>query len=227
MDADKSILDELHQVYLFEELDETQLAQIARNTQRIHLPAKSILFEAGQPAERFYLVHQGQIKLFSLSMDGDEKVMEILYPGNTFAEAIIFMQAKRYPVSAETLTDAELYSFDMKGFRQILEDSQQTCFRLMAGMTRRLHARINEISDLTLHNATYRLVVFLLEQLPEDAVELAEIHLSTPKSVVASRLSIQPETFSRILTRLSARGLIQVKGNDISLLDVQGLRDLL
>jgi CRP-like cAMP-binding protein len=97
----------------------------------------------------------------------------------------------------------------------------------MAGMTRRLHAKINEINNLTLHNATYRLVVFLLEQLPKDALELAEIHLSTPKSVIASRLSIQPETFSRILTRLSARGLIQVNGNDITLLDVQGLRDLL
>jgi CRP-like cAMP-binding protein len=227
MDTDKTILDELHQVYLFEELDETQLAQIVRTTQSVHLPAKSILFEAGQPADRFYLVHLGQIKLFSLSMDGDEKVMEILYPGNTFAEAIMFMQAKRYPVSAQALMDSELYSFDMKGFRQILEESQQTCFRLMAGMTRRLHAKINEINNLTLHNATYRLVVFLLEQLPKDALELAEIHLSTPKSVIASRLSIQPETFSRILTRLSARGLIQVNGNDITLLDVQGLRDLL
>jgi CRP-like cAMP-binding protein len=97
----------------------------------------------------------------------------------------------------------------------------------MAGMSKRLHARINEISNLTLHNATYRLVVFLLEQLPEEAIELAEIHLSTPKSVIASRLAIQPETFSRILTRLSASGLIEVNGNDVTLLDVQGLRDLL
>lgn len=227
MDADQASFNELQHVYLFQELDDEQLKRVLRTAQRVHMPAKSILFEAGQPAERFYLVRQGQIKLFSLSMDGDEKVMEILQPGDTFAEAIMFMQAKRYPVSAQALMETELYSFDMKGFRQILEESQQTCFRLMAGMSRRLHARINEISNLTLHNATYRLVVFLLEQLPEDAVELAEIHLSTPKSVIASRLSIQPETFSRILTRLSASDLIQVRGNDISLLDVQGLRDLL
>lgn len=227
MDADQALLDELHRIYLFAELDDQQLSRVLRSTQRINLPAKSLLFEAGQPADRFYLVRQGQVKLFSLSMEGDEKVMEILNPGNTFAEAIMFMQARRYPVSAQALVDSELYSFDMKGFRQILEESHQTCYRLMAGMSRRLHARINEISNLTLHNATYRLVVFLLEQLPEDAIELAEIHLSTPKSVIASRLAIQPETFSRILTRLSASGLIEVKGNDISLLDVQGLRDLL
>jgi CRP-like cAMP-binding protein len=214
-------------VYLFQELDDSQLSRVLTNTQRVHLQSKSLLFEAGQAAERFYLVHKGQVKLFSLSMDGDEKVMELLFPGDTFAEAIMFMQAKRYPVSAQALVESELYSFDMKSFRKILEESQQTCFRLMAGMSRRLHSRIDEISNLTLHNATYRLVVFLLEQLPENAVELAEIHLSTPKSVIASRLSIQPETFSRILTRLSAGGLIEVRGNDISLLNVQGLRDLL
>lgn len=227
MDADQALLDELHRVYLFEELDDRQLERVLSSAQRISLPAKNILFEAGQSAERFYLVHEGQMKLFTLSMDGDEKVMEILNPGNTFAEAIMFMQARRYPVSAQALMDSTLYSFDMKLFRKILEESQQTCFRLMAGMSKRLHARINEISNLTLHNATYRLVVFLLEQLPEEAIELAEIHLTTPKSVIASRLAIQPETFSRILTRLSAGGLIEVKGNDISLLDVQGLRDLL
>jgi len=227
MEADQIVLNELRGVYLFEALNDDQLGRILRTTQKVKLPAKSLLFEAGQPADRFYLVHQGQIKLFSLSMDGDEKVMEILQPGQTFAEAIMFMQAKRYPVSAEALVDTELYSFDMNGFRQVLEDSKETCFKMLAGMSRRLHARIDEISNLTLHNATYRLVVFLLEQLPEGAIELAEIHLSTPKSVIASQLAIQPETFSRILTRLSSSGLIKVKGNDISLLDVQGLRDLL
>ncbi len=227
METDQAILSELHGVYLFEALDDDQLNRVLRTTQKVKLPAKSLLFEAGQPADRFYLVHQGQMKLFSLSMDGDEKVMEIIHQGQTFAEAIMFMQVRRYPVSAEALVETELFSFDMNSFRRILEESQETCFRLMAGMSRRLRARIDEINNLTLHNATYRLVVFLLEQLPEGAIELAEIHLGTPKSVIASRLSIQPETFSRILTRLSNSGLIQVKGNDITLLDVQGLRDLL
>jgi CRP-like cAMP-binding protein len=78
-----------------------------------------------------------------------------------------------------------------------------------------------------LHNATYRLVVYLLDQLPEGALELSSIHLSANKSIIASRLSIQPETFSRILLRMSKQGLIDVQGNDITLLDVKGLRQLL
>jgi CRP-like cAMP-binding protein len=63
--------------------------------------------------------------------------------------------------------------------------------------------------------------------LPEGAMELSSIHLSTTKIIIASRLSIQPETFSRILLRMSKQGLIEVNGNDITLLDVNGLRELL
>ena len=227
MENAQEVIDDLKHIYLFEALSDEQLERIIKSTQQVKLPAKQVLFEAGQPAERFYLLRKGQVKLYCISADGGEKVMEIIRPPQTFAEAIMFMQRRAFPVSCEAIVDSELYSFDMKRFSELLRESNETCFHLMASMSRRLHARIDEINNLTLHNATYRLVVFLLEQLPEGALELSDIHLSTPKSVIASRLSIQPETFSRILTRLSKQGLIEIHGNDISLLDVDGLRALL
>ncbi len=227
MKPEASLAAHLKSVYLFEMLNERQLEKMLQTSTTINLAARETLFEAGQPAQRFYLLKSGQIKLYCISADGDEKVMEIVYPGQTFAEAIIFMDKKAYPLSSEAIRKSEVISFSMQTFREILEQSVETCFHLMAGMSRRLHSRIGEINNLTLHNATYRLVVFLLDQLPEDVVELSEIHLTTPKSVVASRLAIQPETFSRILTRLSRNGLIDVHGNDITLLDVDGLRELL
>ncbi|MCW9024310.1 MAG: Crp/Fnr family transcriptional regulator [Gammaproteobacteria bacterium] len=227
MKPDAEAIEELKRIYLFDALNDTQLEKMLQSAIMVNLAAKEILFEARQPAQRFYLVRSGQIKLYSISADGDEKVMEIVYPCQTFAEAIMFMQKHLYPVSAEAIKKTELISFSMSVFKEILEESKETCFHLMATMSRRLHSRIGEINNLTLHNATYRLVVFLLEQLPSEAVELSEIHLTTPKSVVASRLAIQPETFSRILTRLAGKGLIEVHGNDILLLDVDGLRDLL
>jgi CRP-like cAMP-binding protein len=208
-------------------LTETQLGQIIKSSQLHHYAAKAPLFEAGTVADRFYLVRKGQIKLFCMSAEGDEKVVEIVYPQQTFAEAIMFMKKMKYPVSAEAIVETEVYSFNMKSFQQLLHDSNETCLKLLASMSQRLHTRIDDINNLTLHNATYRLVIYLLEQLPPDAVTLSAIHLSTPKSVIASRLSIQPETFSRILTRLSAKQLISVKGNDVTLLDVDGLRDIL
>lgn len=227
MDKNNIALEELHQIPLFEALDPQQLNSVLKSSKKVSLSSKKLLFERGSPASHFYLLISGQIKLFCLSAEGDEKVIEIIYPSHTFAEAIMFMPKRAYPVSAEAVKNCVLYSFDMKQFRDLLENSKETCFRLLATMGRQLHDKINDINNLTLHNATYRLVVYLLEQLPEGAIALSSIHLGATKSIIASRLSIQPETFSRILLRMSKEGLIDVQGNDITLLDVNGLRALL
>ncbi|VAW99744.1 hypothetical protein MNBD_GAMMA22-2915 [hydrothermal vent metagenome] len=227
MECTQSLLDELHNIALFEAMDEIQLKKIFETAKKITLSAKSVLFNKGENAEYFYLLHSGQIKLFILSAAGDEKVMEIIYPSQTFAEAIMFMPKQLYPVSAQTINDSVLYCFEMTLFRELLENSKETCFRLLSIMGKHLHLRVNDINNLTLHNATFRLVVYLLEQLPDNATTLSAIHLVTPKNIIAARLSIKPETFSRILFNLSKQGLIEVDGNDISLLDVDGIRQLL
>jgi CRP-like cAMP-binding protein len=131
-----------------------------------------------------------------------------------------------YPVSAEALESSEVLVFDSRVMLGLLRDSVDSCFNLMATMSQRLRRQINEIDTLTLHNATFRLVTFLLQQIPEDVLESPEIQLTTPKNVVASRLSIQPETFSRILARLNKRGLLEVNGLNIVLRDLPGLRKL-
>ncbi len=219
--------DMLHQIPLFQALNEKQLKDVLKSSHTFSLGTKNTLFEKGSVASHFYLLKSGQVKLFCLSEGGDEKVIEIINPLETFAEAIMFMPKQIYPVSAETLKKSEIYSFDMKQFRGLLENSQETCFRLLATMGRQLHTRISDIDNLTLHNATYRLVIYLIGELPEGAIALSNIHLDATKVIIASRLSIKPETFSRILLRLSKQNLIEVHGNDITLLDVDGLRALL
>ncbi len=227
MECNKIILDEFKHVPLFEALDDSQIEKILATTLKISLPAKTILFERGAQAEYFYMLYSGQIKLFCLSSNGNEKVMEILQSKQTFAEAVMFMPEHIYPVSAEAIDDSEVLRFDMSIYYGILEESHASCFRLLGVMSRRLHSKISDINNLTLHNATYRLIVYLLAQLPDDVTTLSDIHLSTPKNIIASRLSIKPETFSRILLQLSKQGLLKTHSNDITLLDVDGLRALL
>lgn len=216
----------LRRVYLFSALDDEQLRTVMASMQEIGLDEGRILFEHGQPAEKFFLLVEGQIKLYRLSEDGDEKVIEIVRPGQTFAEAVMFMSGKVYPVNADALVKSRLLAFPNAVYKDLLRNSVDACFRLMADMSQRLHQRLNEIDSLTLHNATYRLVSYLLGELPEDVLTSTEIVLTTPKHIIASQLSIKPETFSRILTRLARDGLIVVRGNSIVLADLERLRQV-
>ena len=217
----------LRRAYLFAELPDEQLNALCATMQELHLAAGEGLFRHGQPAERFFYVHQGLIKLFRLSPDGGEKIIELIRPGETFAEAVMFMSTQgRYPVSAAAVADTDLLAFSQKTFLNLLRDSPDTCFGLLASMSRRLHMLVNQIDSLTLQNATYRLVAYLLEQIPPGVKTSPDVQLTTPKAAIASRLAIQPETLSRILARLRDGGFIDVQGSHIAIRDVSALRNL-
>lgn len=222
----QAILTALQNVELFAALDAPQLQTVVAATRRIKLEENSPLFQHGQAAEEFFLVLRGQIKLFRLSEDGDEKVIEIIAPGRLFAEAVMFMEKQAYPVNAEAVSDVELLAIANRAFMRILRASPDTCFRVMGVMSQRLHRHLNEIDSLTLHNATYRLVCYLLNEIAQADHADQGFTLNTPKHVVASRLSIQPETLSRILSRLCKQDLIKVRGSRVEVLNHGGLQTL-
>jgi CRP-like cAMP-binding protein len=218
---------ELRRAHLFADMDAAHLATLTHSMQEVSLTSGEALFRQGQPAQRFFLVREGLIKLFRLSPEGDEKIIELIRPGETFAEAVMFMgEGARYPVNAEAVSDARLFAFDQKPFLGLLRESSEACFGLLASISRRLHMLVNQIESLTLQNATYRLVAYLLDQLPRDGSTETEFQLSTPKGVIASRLAIQPETLSRILGKLRQGGLLEVRGNHIHICNIPALRNL-
>jgi CRP-like cAMP-binding protein len=216
---------DLRHIYLFAGFDDGQLQAVRRSMRVQQLDEGERLFDHGQPARHYFYLRRGQVKLFRVSPDGDEKVIEIIGPDQTFAEAVMFMERRGgYPVSAEAIEPTEVWAFDQQTMLGLLHGSVDTCLRLLANMSMRLRRHVNEVDKLTLHNATFRLVSYLLQQMPADVVESPEVQLTTPKNVIASRLSIQPETFSRILGRLSKAGLVEVHGHSIVLRDIAGLR---
>lgn len=212
---------------VFSALNEVQLKSVLSTSARVELDSGGVLFRQGQPASHFYVVSEGQIQLSRVSEDGGEKVMDVVHPGQIFAEAVMFMKQRRYPVNATAIQPSKLVAFDMETFTNILRESVDTCFRLMSTMSQRLHRQLNEIDSLSLHNATYRLVHYLLKSVPENSDERTEFTLAYPKNILASRLAIQPETFSRIMARLKRENIIIVQGNQIVLHDIPALRKLL
>jgi CRP/FNR family transcriptional regulator, dissimilatory nitrate respiration regulator len=214
------MIERLRQAPLLSGLSLEQLDRVAGSAVPIHLDEGQWLFRQGDPARRFYLVEQGQIRLFRLSPEGGEKVIEICSPGQTFAEALMFLHTPRYPVCAAALEAAELIGIEADAFAAMLRESVETCFVVMGALSRRLRGLIGEIDNLTLHNARSRVARYLLAQVPADRRGFA---LEIPKGVLASRLSITPETFSRVLRQLTQDGICSVQGAYVTVIDRAGL----
>jgi len=223
MTTSKILPGELRRHPLFGGLNDEQLSRLLKTAQVIRLEEHQQLFQCQQHARQFFMVRSGTIRLYLSAPDGAEKVIHLVTAGETFAEAITFMEGQVYPVNASALNACEVLAFSNDTFRAILRDSTDTCFRLMADMSTWLKRQIADIDALTLQNATLRFTNYLLHQAPAGAEHEVTIALGAPKQVIASRLSIQPESLSRILRNLQREGHITVEDNLIHIKDINTL----
>jgi len=207
----------LHQCPLFKHLDDSSLEALLDKVQLAVLNKGEILFDLGDPAEEFFVVQSGQLKLVRVSAGGAEKVLEFVKQGDSFAEAVMFSESNKYPVSAVALIDSQIWCIDSSAYMELLRCSNEACFAVMAALSKRIHSHVAEIDYLTLHSAVVRLAVYLLDQHNLDTKNSTQLYLGFPKAELASRLSIKPATLSRTFSKLSADGLIAIDDSTITL----------
>lgn len=208
---------------MFSELGAAELDRIAAATVPLHYEKGRTIVQVGDPCTGFHVVVYGQVKLAFTSPQGVEKVLEIIRPGQTFGEALMFLD-KPYIVYAQALADSMLLHVAKHA---VFEELGPNPFgrRMIAGIARRLHGLVRDVEAYTLRSGQERIIGYLLAELPEGLSSgEAEVRLTPGKSVLASRLNMTPEHFSRILHDLAAAGLIEVNGRAIRVLDVARLR---
>ena len=217
---EKSIQQELATSHLFSALSDTELERVRRHSHITDMVEGESLFFQGDKATSFYLVLSGRIKLFRVSPDGKEKVVEIIEAGASFAEALMFMDEPDYPVTATALAPSRVIVINNRDYKAMLRESVDSCFLLLGSMSYRLRGLIREIDALSLDTGTVRTISYLLHQAPPD---VTSFELKIAKSVIASRLSVKPETFSRILKSLHERGIVSIDGRNVTIHDREAM----
>lgn len=206
---------------LFSGLSPECLADLGNSTRLLGFERGEAIVRKGDTANGFYYVFDGKVKLFFLSERGMEKIIEIVTPGLTFGEAVMFIH-KPYPVFAEAMVDSQLVFVEREGLLQAMQHHQQMALRLLAGLSRRMHQLIGSMEALCVYSSRERVIGYLLaarEQVQEDLIEL-----SATKAMVASMLNLTPETFSRILHGLEKEGVVAIQGRAIRILNEERLR---
>lgn len=211
----------LKRLPLFSDFTADELDNLARQTTESHVDKGSAIFHRGDPCRGFHIVIYGQVKLGFLSAQGDEKIVEIIGPGFSFGEALMFME-KPYILNATALTDTMLLHISKEAVFSELEHNPAFARRMLAGMSRRLHSLISDVESYSLRSGSQRIVGYLLKDEPNG--DGAQVTLTVSKKLLASRLNLTPEYFSRVLRDLTELGMIAVNGRDITILDIERLR---
>ncbi|MBS1132558.1 MAG: transcriptional regulator, Crp/Fnr family [Proteobacteria bacterium] len=215
----------LTHIPLFEGLAVEELARIVHGTREVRASKGDILFHKGDPCTGFHLLVYGQIKLAFTSQQGNEKVVEILQQGQSFGEAIMFME-KPYIVFAQALTDSLLLHVSKAAVFAELERDPRLSRKMLGSMAIRLHTLMNDVESYSLHSGKERIIGYLLRELAKEDQNGTDVAVTLPtnKGVIASRLNLTQEHFSRILHELTELGLIVVEGRKIHIPSVANLR---
>jgi len=209
---------------MFSEMDPAELDRIAAATVPQRFEKGRSIVQCGDACVGFHVVVYGQVKLGFTSPQGVEKVVEIVRPGQSFGEALMFLD-KPYIVFAQALADAMLLHVAKHAVFEELGRDPLFARRMLSGLARRLHGLVRDVEAYTLRSGQERVIGYLLGELGEGADSgAAEVHLTPGKSVIASRLNMTPEHFSRILHELALEGLIEVNARTVRIPDLARLR---
>jgi len=207
---------------LFKEMSAEEIERIALGCREIHVSRGEILFQRGDPPHGFYVVVHGQIKLAFSSPQGIEKVVNLVGAGKTFGEAVMFMNTP-YPVYSQALVDSLLLHISRAVVVDGIDRHPGFARKMLAGLSTRLHSLIADVEAYSLRSCTQRVIGYLLQHEAVGSNKAVTVALPASKTVIASRLNISPETFSRVLHDLTAAGLISVKGKDVEIHDIEKL----
>ncbi len=210
------IKDIIKQTLLLGRLDDECIRVFADKAQRIKTNKGQVLFIHEDEAESFFIVVKGWVKLFRETLDGTQAVVDILTTGHVFGETSIFEDGL-YPYSAEVAEKGEIVSIPISLLKSEIEQNPKLSMAMLTSMARYRKQQDQELEHRTIQNASQRIGCFLLRLADQGASGPVVIHLPYDKTLVASRLGMQPETFSRALGKLKQATGIYVKGATIEM----------
>jgi CRP-like cAMP-binding protein len=214
----------LRRAALFRALAPAALTRLALIATTLNLPRGKQLCRSGERCAGLYTVVNGRVMLSIGAQHGTSKVIELIGPGGLIGLAAAVLDVPE-SVTAETLADSTLLLIPREALLDCAADNSEFTLQLIAALSRQVCGLISDIEAFSLRSGRDRVASYLLQIAAGNGARPRPITLPAKKSIIASRLSLTPEYFSRMLHELIAAGAIAVNGRQITVLDSNRLRE--
>jgi len=201
--------------------DLEQLEEIA--VERHFLKGETVFLE-GDEGRGFYLVAEGAVSVYKVSAEGKEQILRILREGETVGAVPVFLGGS-FPANARALAKSRLLFFDRRDFIRLIGGKPNLALNLLAVLAARLREFTIQVENLALKEIPARLASYLVT-LAEEQDNEDLVRLTISKAQIAGLLGATPESLSRALGAMKAKGLIREEGDAVRLLDLARLRAL-
>ncbi len=181
------------------------------------------LFRQGDTATAFFIMVDGWVKLYRLTLGGDEAIIHILTKGESVGEAVAFT-GTRYSATAEAVSSARAVRIPADYLVRCIHEMPDIALAIIASTSQRMHRLVQEIEHLKAQSGIQRVAEFLASLCPAGSGPHM-ITLPYDKTLIAGRLGLKPESLSRAFAKLRRVG-VDVRASHVVVHEVARLRYL-
>lgn len=217
----------LKHIAVFEELDTEELAAIDKLTIDRKYKKNMIIFMEGEPGEGFHYVKKGKIKIVKMAHDGREHIINILGPGDVFAEVLLFNQGP-YPATAIALEDSLVGIIKNTDLETVVASNTRIALHLIKILSKRLLNTQMKIKTLALSDTfarTAQMLVKLAYQYGQQTERGMQIDVDMTRQDLANLVGTSRETVTRALSSMKKDKVIDFEDSKITILKMDKLKE--
>jgi CRP/FNR family transcriptional regulator len=211
----------LSQIAYFQILKPNDLEEIARQAIYYSFTPDEIIFLQEDLSRGLWVVESGNVKISKFSPEGDELILHLLGPGNSFND-VAALDGGPTPANATAMSLVTCWLLPSEALMQMMERHPKMALQAIRMLSGRVRTLTQQIETLTLYPVMARLARFLLEQAENPALSGPGI----TRAAIASHLATTPETISRVLAKMQEVGAIRFDRHRILITDAALLRSI-
>lgn len=208
---------------LFKEMTEEDMAVLSMNKSCRRYKKGQTIFHEGQHPSGLYCLNQGKVKLYKTSLEGKDQIVRLCNAGEVLGYRALISD-KPYAASAATLEDSLVCQIPRDEFFNQIEKNPKVALNLIRSLSQELRNAEKRMMNLAQKSVRERLaetLIILKETygLDEDSV----LSISLSREDLANIVGTATETVIRLLAEFKKDNLIDTKGKQIKLTDLNGL----
>jgi CRP-like cAMP-binding protein len=201
---------------IFRQAARQHLAQLAHSARPRELRRGETVCRRGERIDGVFALAYGLVKL-TFGREDEEKVLSLIGPGETFGEEAVFLD-RPSPIEATALADSMVILIPATSLYWLIDRDPRFARAMIASLSVRMQALVADVEAGALQTGMQRVAAYL-DSLAEPGFAETSVHLPATKTVIAARLGITKETFSRLLHDLGEQKIVSVSKRDVALLD--------
>ena len=195
---------------LFRKMSDAELDDVLGIAASRRYPAGEIVFTQGEPADKFYLLLHGRLRVTQLTPQGQQVAIRIVNPGDLFGIAKA-LERTDYPGTATAVADSVSLHWATSSWSGLLDRHPAFAVNAMHTMGARLqeaHARVKEMSTEAVERRVGHAVLRLVQQSGRREDDGIRVDFPISRQDIAEMTGTTLHTVSRILSAWEAAGIV-------------------